>query len=528
MIPRLQDEDSESPRGLGGLIDRRRALGAASALRVGARAWSYSELAERVEQRADALQPTGIAAAQLVLCPTTPVLDSMVMQWALARLGAAMLPIGVDLAKARQQALIQATGAEWSWTPGALGAEPGSLHGPDRFSITEAEGLADQVPVPEAPEGSLGTLIRNRRDPKTALAGPEACVVAGAMSPALLVETSGSSAGPKIVMLSASQILASCRAVNRRLDLRCGDRWLCVLARHHVAGLAIGYRCALAGAELQVQWPFSAEATRAALWDQGISHVSLVPAQLERLLNVEPGPPAALRVVLLGGQGLDSGLARRAVEQGWPLYLGYGMSETFSQIAGEWIGEDGSPGRGLKPLDGVELCAPECDDARARSQPLRVRAPMLMLGYANRSRTPGDGLDRGWLKTSDLACRLPGGGLQVLGRADDVVVIGGINVLPVEIERELLRLDRIAEIAVVGVSDPIWGHRLVALYSGDLEPSQLEAWCRANLVSHRRPRGFKRVERLPTLSSGKRDRRALLAQAATARAVDEDDDESGR
>jgi O-succinylbenzoic acid--CoA ligase len=138
---------------------------------------------------------------------------------------------------------------------------------------------------------------------------------------------------------------------------------------------------------------------------------------------------------------------------------------------------------------------------------------MLMLGYANPSRTPGSGLDSGWLQTSDLGCRLPDGGLQVLGRADDVVVIGGINVLPAEIERELARLERIGEVAVVGVPDPVWGHRLVALYSGDLEPTQVEHWCRANLAPHRRPRGFQRVERLPTLSSGKRDRRALLKQA---------------
>ncbi len=525
MIPAFEDEDSDQLCDLSRLIDRRRALGAASAIRVGRRSWSYAQLATRVEQRANALQQAGVGAAQLVLCPTTPVLDSVVMQWALARLGAAMLPVAIDLAQARREALIRATEAEWSWMPATRCSESGSLRLSKQVTITKAEGLGDHAISPKSP----GMLVRNRCDPNTASAGPEAGVVAGARTPALLAETSGSSAGPKIVMLSAAQILASCHAVNRRLNLRCGDRWLCVLPRHHVGGLAIGYRCAIAGAVLQVQLPFSAEATRAALWDQGITHASLVPAQLERLLNLEPRPPASLRVLLLGGQGLDSGLARRAVEQGWPLYLGYGMSETFSQIAGGWIGEDGLPQGGLAPLDGVELRCPDCEDfedTSVRSPPLRIRAPMLMLGYANPNRRPGDGLDNGWLQTSDLACRWPSGGLRVLGRADDMVAIGGINVLPAEIEPELARLARIGEVAVVGVPDPVWGHRLIALYTGDLEPAQLEAWCRANLASHMRPREFQRVERLATLNSGKRDRRALLAQAATTQATD--GDEPGR
>jgi O-succinylbenzoic acid--CoA ligase len=519
MIPWFQDTNSDARRDLGRLMDRRQVLGTAVALRVGSRTWSYAELAARVERRAEWLQLAGVSAAELVLCPTTPVLDSVVMQWALARLGAAMLPIPADLPDARRAALVQATGAEWSWMPATLSHETGLPGASERVAKTAAEGLGDHAPGPGRSEdwpATLATLIRNRCTLEPASAGPDGGGVAGAETPVLLVETSGSSAAPKIVMLSAAQVLASCQGVNKRLDLRCGDRWLGVLPRHHVGGLTIGYRCVLAGAEHQVLWPFSAEATRAALCEQEITHVSLVPAQLERLLNLDPRPPTSLRVVLLGGQGLDSGLARRAVEQGWPLYLGYGMSETCSQIAGGWIGEDGLPRRGLMPLDGVELRCPECSDDKGtppRSQTLRIRAPMLMLGYANPSRTPGSGLDSGWLQTSDLGCRLPDGGLQVLGRADDVVVIGGINVLPAEIERELGRLERIGEVAVVGVPDPVWGHRLVALYSGDLEPTHVEHWCRTNLAPHRRPRGFQRVERLPTLSSGKRDRRALLKQA---------------
>ncbi len=494
------------PCDLSQLIERRRALGDVGALRIGERRWSYAELATLIEQRASALTQAGVSAGELVLCPTTPVLDSLLNQWALARLGVAMLPIRADLPAARREALIRATGAEWWWEP------------------TTCDGAAQPA------TRSTGTLIASQRaQAPTSVADPSAAVTDTAITPILLVETSGSSADPKIVMLSAATILASCQAVNARLALRRGDRWLCVLPRHHVGGLAISYRCALAGAALQVQSRFAVDAVHAALREDGITHVSLVPAQLERLLSLDdPTPPTSLRVVLLGGQGLDAGLARRALDHGWPLYLGYGMSETFSQIAGAWIGADGRPPQGLIPLAGVELGCPSCAQASVEAsaappqqpaaryaQPLRLRAPMLMLGYAHPARTPGEGLDDdGWLQTSDLACRLPGGGLQVLGRTDDVVLIAGINVLPTEIEREIAQLDRIAEVAVVGVPDPTWGHRLVALYTGSLAPSVLETWCRAHLPSHQRPRGFARLDVLPTLSSGKRDRRALAVRAA--------------
>ncbi|MBK5941645.1 class I adenylate-forming enzyme family protein [Halochromatium roseum] len=563
--------DTDQGEDLSTLLERRRALGDAGALRIGDRRYSYAELAVLVEQRAAALTGAGVAAAELVLCPTTPVLDSFLMQWALASLGVAMLLVRADLPASRHESLIRTTAAEWSWRPADEDAVLADL---GLASLIGAGAGTEQrvTRITDAERRTAGTLIRcgsahwsapapasepaPAARPALAAANPNSSaslmtVVPGAATaPALFVETSGSSAEPKIVMLSAAAIIASCLAVNARLELKRGDRWLCVLPRQHVGGLAIGYRCAFAGAELIVQSRFEAEKVRVALWDQRITHLSLVPAMLQRLLDVDPTPPPDLRVVLLGGQGIDSNLARRAVEQGWPLYLGYGMTETFSQVAGGWIDAEGLPQQGMIPLDGVEFSCPSCGEANTKSrgvsladiqppeqptrqpaqqtrsrasakaqgsaqqaQPLRIRGPMLMLGYANPTRTPGHGLDNGWLQTSDLACRLPGGGLQVLGRADDVVLIAGINVLPAEIERELAQLDQIAEIAVIGVPDPTWGHRLVALYVGKLEPAQLEAWCRNNLPSHQRPRLFARLERLPTLSTGKRDRQALFAHA---------------
>ncbi|WP_462321684.1 class I adenylate-forming enzyme family protein [Halochromatium sp.] len=500
------------------LMERRRALGDASALRISDRCYSYAQLATLIDQRATALVNAGVAAVELVLCPTTPVLDSILMQWALARLGVAMLPVRADLPRTRRESLIRSTGAEWCWAP---------LEGdPDLASLTGVGAGAlirnHASPVSAATRsGTSPPAARPRPTGRATRAGPgpdtatqtDSLVPAVETTPAVLVETSGSSAEPKIAMLSAANVTASCLAVNKRLDLRLGDRWLCVLPRPPVSGLALGYRCAIAGAELIIESRFDAEMVQRVLWDEQITHLSLVPAMLERLLCIDPTPPPLLRVTLVGGQGLDRRLARRAVTRGWPVYLGYGMTETFSQIAGNWIGTDGLTQGGLIPLGDVELNCPSCDEGPRQDQPLRIRAPMLMLGYANPTRTPGEGLVDGWLQTSDLACRRSAGGLEVRGRADDMVLIAGINVLPAEIEHELARLDQITEVAVVGVPDPTWGHRLAALYTGNLEPLELETWCRSHLSSHQRPRAFARLDTLPRLSSGKRDRQALIACA---------------
>jgi O-succinylbenzoic acid--CoA ligase len=133
-----------------------------------------------------------------------------------------------------------------------------------------------------------------------------------------------------------------------------------------------------------------------------------------------------------------------------------------------------------------------------------------MAGYANPSRTPGLGLVDGWLATSDLACLDPDGALRILGRADEVLVTGGVNVHPARVESVLLEAPGVRDLAVVGVSDPIWGQRLVAVYCGDISPTDLDAWCRSRLPGTERPRGFLPVPEIPLLESGKRDRRRLL------------------
>jgi len=137
-----------------------------------------------------------------------------------------------------------------------------------------------------------------------------------------------------------------------------------------------------------------------------------------------------------------------------------------------------------------------------------------MAGYGDPQPLPGVGLTDGWLVTNDLGYVTAGGELAVVGRSDEVLVIGGESVLPAGVEDRMMSAPGVEAVVVVGLEEPAWGCRLVAVYVGGIAPEALEAWCREHLSSRERPRGFRRFNGLPLLPSGKPDRRRIAAMIA--------------
>jgi len=427
--------------------------------------------ADRAFARASALQRQGVEPGQAVLCPDTPTPDVVLMARALARLGAALFPYRAGLSGGALSALAAATGTEWRWC-----------------AVSEKLISTGRRPVPPPPG-----------DPPLAL----------------LVRTSGSSGAPKVVMLTPSNLAASAASVNGRVGLGAGDVWLCCLRLSHIGGLAILYRCALAGATLVLHERFDAAVVADDLRRHSVTHVSLVPPMLDRLLAEGASPPPTLRVVLVGGQALGPALAERALAAGWPLFLTYGMTEAASQLATSPQAIERIPRGGVVGplLPGVQAEGVGVVDGVGR---LRFRGPIVMAGYANPQRILGQGLVNGWLETDDLGRVGEDGVLKVIGRHDDVLVIGGSNVSVARVEALLGAAPGVSDVAVVGLEDPIWGHRLVAVYCGALDESSLRGWCEQTFSGADRPRAFRRVPELPLLDSGKHDRGAIhvLAQAA--------------
>jgi O-succinylbenzoic acid--CoA ligase len=322
---------------------------------------------------------------------------------------------------------------------------------------------------------------------------------------ALMIATSGSTGRPKAVMLTAANLAAAATASAERLPLMPGDGWLACLPLFHIGGLSILTRCALAGALAVVHQGFDPEKVAVDLERHRITHLSLVPTMLARLLEKvgDVPPPLTLRHVLVGGAALSSGLAQRALAAGWPINPSYGMSETASQLATlvdvplDW--RQGHVGR---PLAGAEVAV----DEEGR---LKVRGPMVMAGYANADLRPGDGLADGWFTTNDLAVLKEDGQLVILGRGDDVLISGGKKIQPQLVEDMVGGCPGVASAAIAGRADPIWGQVLVAVYTGSIAADALLAWCREHVPGPLRPRHALRVAGLPLTPNGKLDRRAL-------------------
>lgn len=334
---------------------------------------------------------------------------------------------------------------------------------------------------------------------------------AAASEPQLLITTSGTEGAAKAVMLSGAGLMASAEASCRLFDLGRGDTWLCSLPVIHVGGLMILLRCACAGATVELDERFDP----AAVWDSlcgGATHTSLSPVMLNCIMDAaDDAPvPANLRHVLTGGSAMPPGIARRAAAMNWPVTETYGMSETATHIA---IVEPES--RALRPIDGGQVDLAGGGMETDTVAPVRLAGPMLMLGYANADLRPGDGLDEaGGLVSTDLGRRSEDGHIRIVGRRDDVIICGGLNIHPVEVEQLLAGCPGLTEAAVTSQPDPVWGQQLVVLYTGDDDPEGVAAWAAANLPGRFRPRIIRRLDSLPKNPLGKLQRDRLPALAA--------------
>lgn len=304
---------------------------------------------------------------------------------------------------------------------------------------------------------------------------------------ALIIATSGSTGTPRGVRLPWRAVAAAARMSKRALDLKPGDTWLVCLPLFHVGGALVLYRCWRAGATALVHDGFDPEAVLRDLHDRRVTHVSLVPPMLAQLLDAGVPPPLTLRHALVGGAALNEPLLARALAAGWPVATTWGMTETcaMATVAGQ-------------PLPGVRV-------RTAASGVLEIATPARMAGYLGEP-------DAGeWFTTSDLGTVDADGRVRITGRADDMLVSGGVNVHPQEVESRLAACPGVREAGVAGIRDPVWGDVIAAVYEGEVHEEVVESWCRAHLPGPRRPRRFLRVERLPRTASGKLDRRGLAS-----------------
>jgi O-succinylbenzoic acid--CoA ligase len=292
----------------------------------------------------------------------------------------------------------------------------------------------------------------------------------------LCVPTSGSTGEPKQVLISRPAVQASAAATAERLG---GDgTWILALPTTSIAGSMVIVRSLLAGHE-PVGLTTWREAVDAA--GSGRRYTSVVPTQLHRALGTPDAEALAeLDAVLVGGAGVGRALVQSAESAGITVVSTYGMTETCGGCV--YDGE---------PLDGVRVRIG--DDGL-----IDIAGPLLFDGYRGLPPRSGE-----WFTTSDLGLIEADGRLRVVGRLDDVVISGGVNVPTRAVVAVLRNQPGVDDIEVLGVPDEEWGERVVAFVVGSVELEALRdaidprAWA---------PRQLVRLAELPRLDSGKVDR----------------------
>ncbi len=312
---------------------------------------------------------------------------------------------------------------------------------------------------------------------------------------AVVMHTSGTTSSPKPVELTYGNWLWSALGSATAIGLDPGERWLCTLPPAHVGGLSILIRSAIYATTAVVHPRFDADAVLRALMDDAITVVSLVPTTLARLLDAGLESPPALRCALIGGAPASPGLLARARAAGVVTVATYGLTEASSQVTTQIpgdLGDDAGP-----PLF--------CTRVRIHDGEIQVAGPTV-------ARRPGNPTGE-WLATGDLG-ELVDGRLRVTGRRSEMILTGGENVSPVEVEAVLAEHPAVAEAAVVGYADPDWGEAVravVVLEPGAAVPAiaALRAHCAARLAGFKVPKEFVVVDALPRTPSGKLLRREL-------------------
>ncbi len=325
--------------------------------------------------------------------------------------------------------------------------------------------------------------------------------------PLAVLFTSGSTGSPRAVELSRGAFVASAAASAARLGWQDGDRWLCCLPIAHVGGLSILMRCLIARHAVVLVSGFEPATVVKALDRHVVTVASLVPTMLVQLLRLEPPwiPSPSLRAVLLGGSQASEAIWEEAERRGIPLRATYGLTETCSQVA---TARASAP-RDLVPLDGIDVRIKKgCIEVGC----FYVYTCTLKKQAESHARTPD-----GYLRTGDLGRLRADGVLEVLGRVDDLIITGGENVAPGDIEAELESHPQISRAVVFGLPDAEWGEIVAAALVADGSPpadADLRRWCDDRFASFRRPRQIAWLEALPENPAGKIDRQAVIEAAA--------------
>ncbi len=318
--------------------------------------------------------------------------------------------------------------------------------------------------------------------------------------PAAIIYTSGTTGASKGAVLTHNNFAANAVNLLAAWQITDRDRFLLPLPLFHIHALGNGLHCwLLSGCRMRLIERFDHRTATRELLDFRPTLFFGVPTVYVRLLDT-PADAAreiggAMRLFVSGSAPLPPQVFDqfRALF-GHTILERYGMTETFMTISNPYVGER-RPGTVGFPLPGVS--------ARIVDGELFVKGPTVCAGYWGKPEATAAAFDDGWFRTGDLAERADDGYVTLRGRKSDLIISGGYNIYPREIEEFLLEQPEVDEAAVVGVPDAVRGELPVAFIVGDVDGDELARRCREQLASFKVPRRFVRVEALPRTPLGK-------------------------
>ncbi|GAA4024646.1 class I adenylate-forming enzyme family protein [Streptomyces plumbiresistens] len=455
-----------------------------------------AQLLSRVRMAARQIQDLGVGPGDVVALQLTNRVEFVILLFAAWRIGATITPVNPSMTDMEVVRQLQDSGAR------LLVVEDGVAVVPHGFAVL-----------------AVGELYEGTREPDQAPLLDPATL-------ALLIYTSGTTGVPKGVMLDHANIDAMVEMGRQALEVGPADRCLLILPLFHVNGILVSVLLPLlVGASVVIAGRFDPRTFFDLVEQERPSFFSAVPTIYGMLAalpdDVRPDT-SSLRFGVCGAAPASAELLTRfEARYGFPLVEGYGLSEgtcgsTINPVAGpRRAGTVGLPfpGQEIRILDtdGTER-APGTDGE------VVVRGPNVMRGYLGRPDETARVIVDGWLHTGDVGHLDPEGYLTLVGRSKDMIIRGGENIYPKEIEDVLTGDPSVLEAAVIGVPDEKWGEAVVAYVQPrpgfTVDPSALKDLCARSLTGYKRPTAFFVVEAIAKNAVGKIDKASLRARHA--------------